>query len=65
MTDALNPLTETHFNNIVEGIRRADEAIAAAEKAALAGIDLSSVRQQAIEARDRLLKVKQVYFPGR
>ncbi len=65
MTDPLNPLSEADYDKIVKGIQQAETAIAAADKAATAGINLDQARNTAIESRDRLLRLKNVYFPGR
>lgn len=65
MADPLNPLTEQDLLKINQGIDQARAALAAADKAATAGVDTTTIRQTASDALNRLLAIKQTYFPGR
>ena len=65
MADPLNPLTEADLAKINQAIQQARDALSAADKASTAGIDVTAIRQTASDALNRLLAIKQVYFPGR
>lgn len=60
-----NPLTEQDFDDINRALDTAKDAQELIEKAAQAGIDVEVFRQRARDARDRLLRVKQTFFPGK
>ena len=60
-----NPLSEEHFQQIEQGLRAANSALAQVEMAKRAGIDTGDSEQRARDARDKLLRIKQVYFAGR
>jgi ribosome recycling factor len=65
MNDPLNPFDEAGIQRVLHGIEQANVAIAAAEKGARAGIDMSAVKKLAEDKRDQLLLIKQTYFPHR
>lgn len=62
---ATNPLTEEHLQEINKGIEAAEDAIAQAEQAERAGIDVGNVKDEAQQALERLRRIKNVYFPNR
>lgn len=60
-----HPLTEQHLeriNDALEKLRQADVQITLAEQA---GISLPGRREEVMAARQQLVNIKQVYFPGR
>lgn len=60
-----NPLTEANLkeiNDALEAIRVAKSQIALAKKA---GIDVAAQEAAALEAEQKLLRIKGVYFPNR
>lgn len=59
-----NPLTEGDLEDINKALATAQDAQELIEMAAQAGIDVEAFRQRARDARDRLLRVKQTFFPG-
>src|SRR5581483_1977852 len=60
-----NPLDESHYQMIVDGIMRAENALRQAEMAERAGIDVGDLKAQAQESLDKLRRMRNVYFPGR
>jgi hypothetical protein len=56
---------ETHYQQLVEGIRHATSAIEQADRAAQAGIDLSGIKAEAEATLDKLRRIRAVYYPGR
>lgn len=60
-----NPLTDQDLDDINKALVTATEAQELIELAAQAGIDVDPFRQRARDARDRLLRVKQTFFPGK
>ena len=64
MPDEVGPLTAEHLNQI----RNALDVIAIAEQqvelAKRAGIDVALAEQQLRDSKDKLLRLKNVYFPG-
>ena len=65
MPDPKNPLTEQDFERLTEGLQAAQTAIAQAEMAERAGLDVAPLMERAKQSRDQLLKIKNIYFPGR
>jgi len=65
MAENEHPLTEEHLTRINEGIEKADSALRQVTLAKMAGIEMGAIEQEAKDARDKLLRIKQVYFPGR
>ncbi len=59
-----NPFTAEQKQQILEGIEKSQELINAINKAQSAGIDTGTQLQQAKEVRERLLKIKNTYFPN-
>lgn len=64
MPDMSQPLTQANLDQIntqLEGIRSAMELV---RKAKTAGIDVSTQEQQLMQGQEKLLRVKQAFFPG-
>ena len=59
------PLTEDHLNRINEQLANLQVAERDAETAKRADIPVDDQLNKIREARARLQKIKQVYFPGR
>ena len=59
------PLTETDLEDINRALARLGDAETLMVKAQTAGIDISAFREKARESKDRLLAIKQSFFPGR
>lgn len=62
---ANHPLTEQDYEAIVTGLKDLDEADRQADLAMRAGIDLADSKKQIADTRAKLMKLRQVYFPGR
>jgi uncharacterized lipoprotein YbaY len=66
MADELKtPLTDDHYNQIVDALKRikfGEEQIALAESA---GLDMSQRKADLADAKQKLLGVKRAYFPNR
>ena len=60
-----NPLTEAHYQQLQDGIAKAELALRMVAQAKRADIDTGDVEQRASETLDRLRKLKNVYFPNR
>lgn len=58
------PFTAAQRQDILNGIEKSQELINAINKANSAGIDTGTQLQQAQDARSRLLKIKNTYFPN-
>lgn len=52
------------LQQIRDQLNKLDEADVQIARAERAGIDMAERKKQAQEARQRLLKIKQAYFPG-
>lgn len=65
MSDTISPLKEGDLQNINEAIKRLDDAQSLIEQATRAGINVEVFKKRQLEARDRLTKVKQAFFPGK
>ena len=59
-----NPLTPEDLDAINTGLERAREAQELIDMAQRAGIDVEEFRVRAREAQERLIRVKQTFFPG-
>jgi len=59
------PLNEIDLTKINEGLAALEAASAQIKQAESAGLDMTSQKQQYKEQRDKLLKMKQAYFPNR
>ena len=59
------PLNETHLDDINRALSRLKDADELMAKSQQAGIDVEPFRQKARESKDRLLAIKQSFFPGR
>lgn len=62
--DPSNPLNETHLRKLNSGLAKLDDAERSIERAIRAGIDVGDQRQQTRDAREKILRIKQEYFPG-
>ena len=60
-----SPLTDEDFQKIKDGLAQLDKAEAQLRLAQRAGFDMSDNQKQIDTARNQLLQIKQVYFPGR
>ncbi len=60
-----SPLSEQHFTQIQQALAALDRADRHIQMARMAGIDVALQEKASAEARDKLLRIKQVYFPGR
>lgn len=65
LTARAEPLTQTDLDDINRALTRLEDAEALMVKAQQAGIDIEAFRQRARESKDRLLAIKQSFFPGR
>ncbi len=65
VTERAEPLTEADLSDINRALSRLDDAENLIQKSQQAGIDVEPFRQRAREHKDRLLKIKQAFFPGR
>ena len=59
-----DPLTETDLADINRALARLDDAERLIQKAQQAGIDVEPFRKAARDNQERLLKIKQAFFPG-
>lgn len=59
-----NPLTEQDLEEINRALETATDAQSLIDQAARAGLDVEEFRARARDARDRLLRIKQTFFPG-
>ena len=66
MTDPLleTPIDAEGKKRLFEAIDRSAEIIKAINKARTAGIDMGNQLAQATETRDKLVALKQTYFPN-
>ena len=60
----VKPLTEADLDTINKALGDAQAAEALIDQAIQAGIDVEVERTRAREARSRLLRIKQTFFPG-
>lgn len=63
MAETQNPLTPedlTRINDALDTVTTAEHQLALAKRA---GIDVSAQEQQIARNKERLLQIKQVYFP--
>lgn len=63
--DRSAPLSEADFEDINRALGRLEDAARLIDTARSAGIDVEPFEQRSRETRDRLLKIKQAFFPGR
>ena len=61
---ANGPLTENDLNRINEALTEIESAEGIIAQAKQAGIDLSRQEAQARETKEKLLRIKQAFFPG-
>lgn len=62
---ANGPLTERDLEQINAALVEIESAEGIIAQAKQAGIDLGSQEQQARETKEKLLRIKQAFFPGR
>jgi len=65
MAEPLEVLTESDLQRINDALDRLESAQLTIDKAQEAGFDFSRQRERVQEARGRLLRIKQTFFPGR
>lgn len=58
-------LTEAHLSDINAALAALDASQELITRAKQAGIDVSAQEQASIAARDKLVRIKQAFFPGR
>jgi len=58
-------LTEEHFSDINLALQALDSINEVFTRAKQAGIDLSAQEAQATDARTKLTRIKNAFFPGR
>tara|TARA_Y100000310_G_scaffold345713_1_gene468694 strand:- start:6147 stop:6350 length:204 start_codon:yes stop_codon:yes gene_type:complete len=59
-----NILTPEDLENLSQAVEMADEGIRLVDKADSAGIDTGDRKAKLIAARERALRIKQVFFPN-
>jgi len=59
-----SPLTDQDRDDIDKALKTSAQASELIEKAGQAGLDVEAFRQRNRDARDRLLRIKQTFFPG-
>lgn len=59
-----SPLTDQDREEIDKALETSQQASELIEKAGQAGLDVDAFRQRNRDARDRLLRIKQTFFPG-
>jgi hypothetical protein len=62
--DPLQPLTADQKQQVNESIKELTTLITGINKAEQAGLDVSDARERATATRDRLIKIRQTYFPN-
>jgi hypothetical protein len=60
----ISPLNDSHLANIKKSLEIANSALQAAEMAERAGIDVTAQKQSLQDSIQKLLQIKQVYFPN-
>ncbi len=65
LEERASPLTEVDLDDINRSLAKLKDAASLIAKSQQAGIDVEPFRTRARETEDRLLKVKQAFFPGR
>lgn len=63
-TNPHSPLNDQHLSDINQALITIDRAEAQILLATQAGIDVSLAKQQLDSNKERLLKIKRVYFPN-
>ncbi len=64
-TPPTSPLGEPDLERINQSLKQLDEAQVQADLAKRAGIDIGEEEGKIRETRQKLQRIKQVYFPGR
>lgn len=65
MADDINPLNEEHLRQLNDGLAGIARARAQLRLAEAAGINVDVSKKEVDELEASLLRIKQVYFPGR
>lgn len=65
MAETPQVLGEADLERIQSGLTQAEQALNIIEQAEQAGIDVSQQKERAKQSRDRLLRIKNTFFPGR
>lgn len=60
-----NPLTDQDLQDIDKALSDSRDADSLIEKAQQAGLDVEAFRGRNREARERLARIKQTFFPGK
>lgn len=60
-----HPLNEQHYQEIVKALDTIKSGLSQVALAKQAELDVGNSETELIAARDKLLKIKNVYFPGR
>ncbi len=58
------PLTSTDLVELKKNLTELDKAEKMIEQAQRAGIDVGTQKERATEMRDKLMRLKQAFFPG-
>lgn len=64
MADTVGPLTQDHLRQIQDGLHFIGLAETQIELAQRAGLDVSDQKAKLVDAKAKLLQIKQVYFPN-
>lgn len=64
VAERMFPLTETDLADVKRALLRLEGADDLIAKSQQAGIDVEPFRVRVRETKDRLLKIKQAFFPG-
>lgn len=59
------PLNQNHYTTVNDGLRKIAETVPAMDDAERAGIDQTENRIMSEHLRQRLIKIKEVYFPNK
>lgn len=59
------PLTEQDLARINDNLRQITDAQEAIRQAEMAGLDMATQKETCKDCRNKLLKLKQAYFPGK
>lgn len=62
---AESPLTDRHLNELNAAIKQLDEADKLLRMAVSAGLDVGDQVTQSRQAREQLVRIKSVFFPGK
>jgi len=60
-----SPLTDVDLTDLQANLAELDKADKLIDQSMRAGIDVSVQKERAKDARDRLMRMKQAFFPGK